>query len=253
LRAYLGSGSSEVRGTTAAARVRGSHGLQPYEEGRDQAGKLSKAEQEIEKQREQIKKQGWERRELRMTVAESVHGIERHVIEPQNVIWILGTARTVSTWLAFMMEELEGHTVWRKPYVGELFGRLYHNWAGEKHFETKHFILARPKKSWITSLRAFVMNEAIVRFIDVRNKGYLVIREPNGSIGAPLLMEALPESRMILFETPGTSWPPEWMPAKRVAGTTSAGTWKARWRMSTRARSRRRGLISTCGTWGTAS
>src|SRR3712207_6950789 len=28
---------------------------------------------------------------------------------------------------------------------------------------------------------------------------YLVVKEPNGSIGAPLLMEALPESRMILL------------------------------------------------------
>ncbi|MGH3147959.1 MAG: sulfotransferase domain-containing protein, partial [Rubrobacter sp.] len=28
---------------------------------------------------------------------------------------------------------------------------------------------------------------------------YLIIKEPNGSVGAPLLMEALPESRMILL------------------------------------------------------
>jgi hypothetical protein len=48
-------------------------------------------------------------------------------------------------------------------------------------------------------MRSFVLNEASVRFPGVGNEGYLVIREPNGSIGAPLLMEALPESRMIFL------------------------------------------------------
>ena len=121
-------------------------------------------------------------------------------ISPENIIWIFGTARTGSTWLAFMMEDLESHTVWREPYVGELFGRLYYNWVGEKHSKTKHFILAeRQKKSWLKSVRAFVLSEAGARFPEVANGGYLVIKEPNGSIGAPLMMEALPESRMIFL------------------------------------------------------
>src|SRR5918995_1310543 len=44
---------------------------------------------------------------------------------------------------------------------GQLFGRLYHNWAGEKHFESKQFILGGPQKeSWLTSVRSFVLSEA---------------------------------------------------------------------------------------------
>jgi hypothetical protein len=99
-----------------------------------------------------------------------------------------------------MMDELEGQTVWREPYVGELFGRLYYNWVGEKHFQTKHFILGgQQKESWLKSVRTFVLNEASARFPEVANGGYLNVKEPNGSIGAPLLMEALPESRMIFL------------------------------------------------------
>ena len=90
--------------------------------------------------------------------------------------------------------------MWREPYVGALFGRLYYDWDGEKHFETKHFILGRrARESWLKSIRAFVLDEASARFVGVGNGGYLVIREPNGSIGAPLLLEALPESRMIFL------------------------------------------------------
>jgi len=174
--------------------------LGSYGRSEDLAQELRRAEEQIEKQKGQLKKQSQELKELRRKVADSVHGTEYHGINPVNVIWMLGTARTGSTWLASMMEELEGHTIWREPYVGELFGRLYYNWVGEKHFETKHFILGqRSRESWLKSVRSFVLNEASARFPGVADEGYLVIREPNGSIGAPLLMEALPESRMIFL------------------------------------------------------
>jgi hypothetical protein len=133
-------------------------------------------------------------------ISETGNGNKDDNISPENIVWIFGNAKTGSTWLASMMEELEGHTVWREPYVGELFGRLYYNWLGEKHFETKHFILGgQQKKSWLKSMRSFVLSEASARFPDVANGGCLIIREPNGSVGAPLLMEALPESRMIFL------------------------------------------------------
>ena len=121
-------------------------------------------------------------------------------IRPENIVWIFGNAKTGSTWLSWMMEELKGYAVWREPYVGELFGRPYYNWVGERHFESKHFILGGPsKKSWLNSVRSFVLSEASARFPEVAPGGYLVIKEPNGSVGAPLLMEALPESRMIFL------------------------------------------------------
>ena len=120
-------------------------------------------------------------------------------VKPENVVWIFGTARTGSTWLAFMMEELESNTIWREPYVGELFGRLYSQWTGEKHAATKHFILGKTRESWTRSIREFVLSEASYRFPNVGENGYLVIKEPNGSVGAPLMMEALPESRLVFL------------------------------------------------------
>ncbi len=120
-------------------------------------------------------------------------------VRPENVVWIFGTARTGSTWLAFMMEELQSNTIWREPYVGELFGRLYSEWVGEKHAATKHFILGKTRETWIKSIRNFVLAEAAARFPDVGEQGYLVIKEPNGSVGAPLMMEALPESRLVFL------------------------------------------------------
>src|SRR5215213_11112048 len=139
----------------------------------------------------------------RRKVSNSGNGIGDKGIRPEDIVWIFGSPKTGSTWLAFMMEELKGHAIWREPYVGELFGRLYYswdNWVGERHFESKHFILGEPqKKSWLNSVRSFILSEASARFPRVANRGYLIIKEPNGSIGAPLLMEALTRSRMIFL------------------------------------------------------
>jgi hypothetical protein len=167
--------------------------------GRDQSERLLRAERQLEKQRDRIQNQVKEIRDLRARVAEGASGEGRGGIEPDRIVWIFGNARTGSTWLAFMMEEIEGHAIWREPYVGELFGRLHYSWAGEKHFQTKHFILGRHKESWTRSVRHFVLGEATARFPGVADGGYLVIKEPNGSIGAPLMMEALPESRLIFL------------------------------------------------------
>ncbi len=123
-------------------------------------------------------------------------------IKAENIAWIFGTGRTGSTWLGQMMDEMEGQAVWREPLVGALFGNLYYDRA--KHLigkKGKHYILGDGyRDSWLDSIRTFVLKEAAGRFPEVAGPNkYLVVKEPNGSRGAPLLMEALPESRMILL------------------------------------------------------
>ena len=155
---------------------------------------------ELEAIRRELESKDRELSELRSRLTDGGPGTEAGGAKPENIIWIFGSPKTGSTWLSWMMEELEGHVVWREPYVGQLFGRLYHQWVGEKHFESKHFILGGPQReSWLNSVRRFVLSEATARFPEVADGGYLVVKEPNGSIGAPLIMEALPESRMIFL------------------------------------------------------
>jgi hypothetical protein len=118
-------------------------------------------------------------------------------INPENMVWIFGAGRTGSTWLVKMMGELEGHTVWREPLVGELFGNLYYIRA--PHRRGRNLVLGGKRETWLPALRTFVLQVARLKHPDVEGEDYLIIKEPNGSIGAPLLMEALPESRMVLL------------------------------------------------------
>ena len=120
-------------------------------------------------------------------------------IRAESLVWIFGAARTGSTWLGAMMADLDGHDWWHEPLVGYLFGHLLQERAGRR-LDDEHFILGGPRELWLNPVRAFVLDSATARFPEmVGREGYLVIKEPHGSHGAPLLMQALPESRMILL------------------------------------------------------
>lgn len=121
-------------------------------------------------------------------------------VRPESLIWIFGVARTGSTWLSAMMGDLEDHAEWPEPYVGDVFGYAYYIRAWDWMRERKDFVLGNQYKDvWLKSIRNFVLDGANARYPEVAGGGYLVIKEPNGSTGAPLLTQALPESRVILL------------------------------------------------------
>jgi hypothetical protein len=136
--------------------------------------------------------------EQRAKPAESDNKADPGGIKPENIIWILGSGRTGSTWLGRMMGDLEDHALWHEPYVGEVFGTAYYIRAWDQQRERKEYILSRHYKHvWLKSIRTLVLDGAKARYPEA--EGYLVIKEPHGSIAAPLLMEAFPESRMIFL------------------------------------------------------
>lgn len=127
----------------------------------------------------------------------AANGASEATVDPANIIWLFCTARSGSTWLSAMMGEMEGYTRWHEPLVGALFGQLYHNRAARRNDE--HFILGGDHQRLLNLVRRTVLEGAGRRFPDLADGGYLMVKEPQGSMGASLLMEALAESRMILL------------------------------------------------------
>ncbi len=123
----------------------------------------------------------------------------RSAVDPANMIWIFGSGRSGSTWLRAMMSELGAHRVWEEPMVGRLFGEFYAK-APQENRRSADFIMGDViRKGWVRSIRNFVLDGAGYSNPRIGREEYLVIKEPNGSVGAALLMEALPESRMVLL------------------------------------------------------
>jgi hypothetical protein len=123
----------------------------------------------------------------------------RESLDPARMVWIFGSGRSGSTWLRSMMGELPDAGVWEEPMVGRLFGEFYSR-APRDNLRSADFVMGDPiRRGWIRSIRNFVLDGALYSNPRLGSGGYLIIKEPNGSVGAPLLMEALPESRMILL------------------------------------------------------
>jgi Sulfotransferase domain len=126
-------------------------------------------------------------------------GAPKSSVHAENIVWIFGMIRTGSTWLSAMMGDLKGHELWNEPRVGELFGYFFYERAAHRR-ENKNFILGVQRKHiWLKSIRTFVLDSVAEAYPGLAEDGYLIIKEPSGSIGSPLLSEALPDSRMVFL------------------------------------------------------
>ncbi len=157
------------------------------------------ARQQLRQANRKLARQQAEIAALRARLAKWEAGDEAEGITPENIVWVLGSGRTGSSWLSSMMRALPDHARWNEPVVGMLFGRFYYERS--RWDERDAFILSDSfRETWLRAIRNLVLDGATARYPEVaEGGGYLVIKDPWGSIGAPLLMEALPESRMIFL------------------------------------------------------
>jgi hypothetical protein len=115
---------------------------------------------------------------------------------PENLVWILGHPRSGSSWLAQMLSDLPGWMMWNEPLVGRLFGEFWEEKRGD--LRNKSFFLAPELRDvWLRGIRDLIVDGARARYPDLDESGFLVIKEPHGSVGAPQFLAALPESRVI--------------------------------------------------------
>jgi Sulfotransferase domain len=120
------------------------------------------------------------------------------VIDQEKVVWMFGTRRSGSTWLGFMLRDLPGGHKWGEPLVGELVGDFHERFADRQ--SPNHIFSPQYRDAWLGSIRHLVCSGAEARFPALAQDGhFVVIRDPAGTIGAPLLCEALPKSRLLVL------------------------------------------------------
>jgi hypothetical protein len=119
-------------------------------------------------------------------------------VRADQIIWIFGSGRTGSSWLAAMLSELPGGALWDEPLIGQLFGDFY--FVRNPTRRTAGFLAGdRHRGLWLSWIRRIALEGAAARYEQLADGGFVIVKEPHGTVGAPLLSEALPESRLVLL------------------------------------------------------
>ena len=116
---------------------------------------------------------------------------QENVLE-KNMIWIFGSPRSGTTWLRKLMSANPKNLIWNEPYLGVHF-RIHKNQLSRKDYVFSQYY----KDDWLPSLRKFILSCTYSHVRTIQNK--IIIKEPNGSGAAPLLLECLPNSKFIFL------------------------------------------------------
>jgi hypothetical protein len=177
---------------------------------------------------------------------------EEDTIE-SNMLWLLGSPRSGSSWLAMQLLKHEGTICWNEPLIGIHLASI--NWEIDKKgtmYWNEPFILThlangyretdkysryfdrdagRPdyffsssyREIWKKYLRKMIISRLYGQYPDALHKK-VVIKEPNGSFAADIIMQTLSNSKMVFLLRDGRdiidstldmykkgSWAQEWV------------------------------------------
>jgi len=127
---------------------------------------------------------------------------ESELLLEQNIVWIFASSRSGTTWLKDLLSYKTNKL--NEPLLGYHLGRhqseikdnivrgidLYGD-------DADYFFSFRYKKTWLHYLRKLILNRIHVQFQDFKKN--IIIKEPNGSMGADILAECTPTSKIILL------------------------------------------------------
>ena len=118
-----------------------------------------------------------------------------------RVVWVFGHPRSGTTWLGQLLTDGLTLKMWNEPYLGQFLN--FTNLLREnepRRFEDPTFWMSDPQEeNWRASLNAFFMDVITRQGGPADGFGGLVIKEPNGSVVAPLILKAMPQAKAIFM------------------------------------------------------
>jgi len=118
--------------------------------------------------------------------------LDEELILEGKIVWIFARPRSGTTWLGNELLSY-GTNVISEPYLGNhLDGRLFevHNDRADYFFSNRY------KETWAYYLRKLILNRIYAQTLDTSKP--VIMKEPNGSFGADIILDLLPNSKSIL-------------------------------------------------------
>src|SRR5215218_3818655 len=122
----------------------------------EQTRRLELAQASIRKQERQLRE---------FTASESASSRDKQgSIDPKNIVWIMGSPRTGSTWLGKMLRKPRERVLWGEPFFGVVLG-FRKNLANRGYTNSDNFLLGEPHKEvWIGSMRRLFLDVGQAKF-----------------------------------------------------------------------------------------
>jgi len=119
----------------------------------------------------------------------------------KNLVWIFASPRSGTTWLGARLLAEHFLSI-NEPKIGSHLGfsRLGKNTIEDlTSLENRddYFFSNQFKDTWKYFLRKLILNRIYAQIRDTRKK--IIIKEPNGSIGADIISDSLPNSKIIIL------------------------------------------------------
>ena len=121
----------------------------------------------------------------------------------KNLVWIFASARSGTSWLGMELLSYETFSI-NEPQIGLHLGMKQNKSRDNlvrniEMFEDNpdYFFSNRFQNTWYYFLRKLILNRIYAQFNTTKVK--IIIKEPNGSLGADLLIKCLPKSLMIFL------------------------------------------------------
>src|SRR5947209_11699023 len=127
----------------------------------------------------------------------------------RQLVWVLGSPRSGSTWLMYLLQEPPRVAALDEPLIGMHLGMFASSTGmGEAALpagvrlrdlrdDDRYFFSDGHLRSWEPPLRKLILR-GLAPHVPVRAR-YLVVKEPIGSEGADLLLRILPSSRVLFL------------------------------------------------------
>jgi hypothetical protein len=108
---------------------------------------------------------------LRARLAKWEAGDTAEGIKQENIVLVLGSGKTGSSWLSGMMKALPDHARWNEPTVGYPFGHLYYDRKLSAQHKDNFILGSGFRESWLSAIRSLVLEGATARYPEVAEKG----------------------------------------------------------------------------------
>jgi len=137
---------------------------------------------------------------------------EENILE-KNTVWIFSPPRSGTTWLGSQLLVHPENAIWFEPWIGFHLGMLVgtEGTIGREHvFERvydmqssggRYFFSPHHKQNWMPALRKFILTREYSEVQTIEKN--VIIKEPVGSHSADIIMESMPNSKLIFLMRDG--------------------------------------------------